>query len=294
MERYSIKGVLWYQGCSDSDFGDRYYTYLEALKKTMRSTFGNDELPILVVQLHASYWAGCDILASQSKSASDDKNCYLVSTFNEGTPFKQADYDPDANYNAHVFTHPSRKSPVGQRAADIALKNIYGLEEYENSGEPMVQKVTVSGDTLVLTFNQELCTEYDVAPTGFEIAGSDGVFYKANAVLSGNVITLNADEVVIIDHGHITACDTPAGLKTTYTSNRLLWYTNKASEFDDLLISNGFKFEYSVDSYKIYFDSYDKIIEFIYKNKNIVNNFEVIKGDMDDVFLNVTGKELDL
>ena len=44
----------------------------------------------------------------------------------------------------------------------------------------------------------------------------------------------------------------------------------------------------------IYFDSYDKIIEFIYKNKNIVNNFEVIKGDMDDVFLNVTGKELDL
>ena len=195
MEGYSIKGVLWYQGCGDSDFGDRYYTYLEALKKTMRSTFGNDELPILVVQLHASYWAGCDILASQSKSASDDKNCYLVSTFNEGTPFKQADYDPDANYNAHVFTHPSRKSPVGQRAADIALKNIYGLEEYENSGEPMVQKVTVSGDTLVLTFNQELCTEYDVAPTGFEIAGSDGVFYKANAVLSGNVITLNADEV---------------------------------------------------------------------------------------------------
>lgn len=106
--------------------------------------------------------------------------------------------------------------------------------------------------------------------------------------------TLNADEVVIIDHGHITACDTPAGLKTTYTSNRLLWYTNKESEFDDLLISNGFKFEYSVDSYKIYFVSYDKIIEFIYKNKNIVNNFEVIKGDMDDVFLNVTGKELDL
>ena len=195
MEGYRVKGVLWYQGCTDTYFGDTYYTYLDALKKTMRTNFCDVELPVLVFQLHVSSWAGCDMLASQSKSSSDDQNCYLVSAFNEGTPFRQADYNADANYDACVFTHPSRKSPIGQRAADIALKNIYMIPDYENSGEPMVMTVTSDGKNLVLTFNQELCTEYDVAPTGFEIAGSDGIFYKAAAVLSGNVVTLSADEV---------------------------------------------------------------------------------------------------
>lgn len=104
--------------------------------------------------------------------------------------------------------------------------------------------------------------------------------------------TLNADEVVIIDEGKIIADDTPAGLKSKYTTNRLLWYAEKTATNDELLTKAGFKFTYKVDFYRISFNEYEEIIEFISQNKSRVNNFEIIKGNMDDVFLTITGRKL--
>ncbi len=34
------------------------------------------------------------------------------------------------------------------------------------------------------------------------------------------------------------------------------------------------------------------ITEFVYKHSDLIKDYEVIKGSMDDVFLNLTGKEL--
>ena len=104
--------------------------------------------------------------------------------------------------------------------------------------------------------------------------------------------TLWADEVVIIDHGHITASGTPASLKSTYTSNRLYWYIQRSKEYDKLIKDNGFNFEYHVDAYQIPFTNYDDITRLIYNNKSLITNYEVIKGNMDDVFLAVTGRKL--
>lgn len=101
--------------------------------------------------------------------------------------------------------------------------------------------------------------------------------------------TKDANRVVIIDHGHILVNDTPINLKEKYTSNYLKIYTDKNIEIEKRFKS----FDYKTNAYYIPFDSSNEVISFIENNKDILTDFEVIKGDMDDVFLNVTGKELE-
>ena len=101
--------------------------------------------------------------------------------------------------------------------------------------------------------------------------------------------TKDANRVVIIDHGHILVNDTPINLKEKYTKNYIKIYTEKSEEIEKRLAD----FSYRTNAYYIPFDKSEEIIEFIENNKDILNDFEVIKGDMDDVFLNVTGRELE-
>lgn len=101
--------------------------------------------------------------------------------------------------------------------------------------------------------------------------------------------TKDANRVVIIDHGHILVNDTPVKLKEKYTKNYIKLYTEKSSEIENKLNT----FDYRTNAYYIPFDNSNEVIEFIEKNKDILTDFEVIKGDMDDVFLNVTGRELE-
>ncbi|MBQ6782907.1 MAG: ABC transporter ATP-binding protein [Acholeplasmatales bacterium] len=101
--------------------------------------------------------------------------------------------------------------------------------------------------------------------------------------------TKDANRVVIIDHGHILVSDSPINLKEKYTKNYLKIYIDKNIDIENRF--NGF--EYKTNAYYIPFDKSEDVIEFIENNKDILSDFEVIKGDMDDVFLKVTGKELE-
>ncbi|MCR5309244.1 MAG: ABC transporter ATP-binding protein [Bacilli bacterium] len=105
--------------------------------------------------------------------------------------------------------------------------------------------------------------------------------------------TEEADEVVIIDHGKIVAHDSPNNLKSKYASNKMLWHTLKSVENDALLDKYHLKHEYVVDTYKIAYKENNEIIDFLSKERNSLQDYELIKGNMDDVFINVTGKEMD-
>ncbi len=101
--------------------------------------------------------------------------------------------------------------------------------------------------------------------------------------------TKDANRVVIIDHGHLLVNDSPIKLKEKYTKNYIKLYSEKDSKVEEKLNT----YDYRTNAYYIPFDKSSDVIEFIEKNKDILKDFEVIKGDMDDVFLNVTGKELE-
>lgn len=100
--------------------------------------------------------------------------------------------------------------------------------------------------------------------------------------------TADADHVVILDRGKIIADGTPAQLKSSHTESRLIWYAPRTEENSALLAP--FEFSYEADHYRASFRG--SITEFLYLNRDQITDYEVLKGTMDDVFLNLTGRGL--
>ncbi len=102
--------------------------------------------------------------------------------------------------------------------------------------------------------------------------------------------TVDCDNVVIIDSGEIAANDTPHNLKSKYAHNSLVWYTQKSKDSETLIETEHLDYEYIGDAYKIRIEDASIATKLI--RKYDFEDYEVIKGNMDDVFLKVTGKRL--
>ncbi len=98
----------------------------------------------------------------------------------------------------------------------------------------------------------------------------------------------NADNVVIIDSGKIAAEGTPHQLKTLYTGDYITLY----NVFEEQVKALGAKYEAVKDAFKINVPNTAAATQLIIKHPEIFNDYEITKGDMDDVFLAVTGKKL--
>ena len=103
--------------------------------------------------------------------------------------------------------------------------------------------------------------------------------------------TALCDKVVVLDSGKIAAVGTPHELKQKYAGNRLLWYTPQSDVAERMLSENGLSFEYHLDCYRIPMESSEQATALLKKCGDI-KDYEFIKGNMDDVFLTVTGKRL--
>lgn len=104
--------------------------------------------------------------------------------------------------------------------------------------------------------------------------------------------THDADRVVILDKGQIIASGTPAELKSKHTSARLIWYTQKDEQMEGILagLSQVSKVSYDADHYTVSFEG--SMTQVLYDYRDKICDYEIIKGSMDDVFLNLTGREL--
>ncbi len=101
-----------------------------------------------------------------------------------------------------------------------------------------------------------------------------------------------ADDVVIMDSGAIVAHGTPNELKNAYSGDYLLLYAPQDAATDKRLIDFGFAPKYERDRYRIKIESGARAVEFFAKFPAYAVDFELVKGDMDDVFLNATGRDL--
>ena len=102
----------------------------------------------------------------------------------------------------------------------------------------------------------------------------------------------DADRVVILDKGRIIAEDTPTGLKNLYTTSKLIWYTTKDQEKEKVI--EDMEYTYDADHYiiKIPASKGAELTDYLYENKDLITDYEVIKGTMDDVFLTLTGRKM--
>lgn len=103
-----------------------------------------------------------------------------------------------------------------------------------------------------------------------------------------------ASNVVIIDSGKIIANDTPNNLKKIYSGDYLKIFLEKNQEIDKLLLKEGFSYRYENEGYLIRIKESADALSFLNANPYLASDFEFFKGDMDDVFLNATGKKLEV
>ena len=98
-----------------------------------------------------------------------------------------------------------------------------------------------------------------------------------------------ADYVVIIDKGQIKAEGTPHDLKNKYTLDFITIYNICEDDIKRLNLKY-FKIK---DGYKLEVKNTATATKLILENKELFKDYEITKGKMDDVFINVTGKDLE-
>ncbi len=96
-----------------------------------------------------------------------------------------------------------------------------------------------------------------------------------------------ADYVVIIDHGKISAEGTPLELKNKYTGDFITLYTNDEAAVKSLEKS----YEAVADGFRIAVKNTEEATSLIVARPELFKDYEIIKGKMDDVFIAVTGKK---
>ena len=97
-----------------------------------------------------------------------------------------------------------------------------------------------------------------------------------------------ADYVVIIDDGKISAEGTPLELKNIYTGDYITIYGVEEKDIKALNI----EYERIRNGYRLSVPNTKAATELIIRNPQMFDDYEITKGKMDDVFLAVTGKTL--
>ncbi len=105
-----------------------------------------------------------------------------------------------------------------------------------------------------------------------------------------------ATDVVIMDKGKIIAHGTPNELKNAYSSDRIVCFRPRDPAFEEALrrADRHFSYDGEHEAYRIDIESGGDAKEVLRAFGTYIEDFEIRKGDMDDVFLNVTGKNIAL
>lgn len=98
-----------------------------------------------------------------------------------------------------------------------------------------------------------------------------------------------ADKVVIIDKGKIVANDTPNQLRLKYSNDKLRLYSRN---MDLLLKDLNYQYDIYNDVIEIKVDNSKTALKILKQYEDQIDSFEFVHGNMDDVFVNLTGREI--
>ena len=188
---YGIRGVIWYQGENNVFEHQLYRNSFETMIKDWRDEWGEGDFPFYFVQLapynYSQKLVGAALRDAQRKSL-DIPNTGMVVTLDIGNPDN---------------IHPKDKMDVGKRLSLWALAKTYDEKNIVYSG-PIYKSMKIVRQTpngeiskIRITFDHIGSGLYCRGEklTCFTIAGSDSIFYPANAVIDNNTILVSSDEV---------------------------------------------------------------------------------------------------
>lgn len=175
---YSLKGVIWYQGESNSDRAYQYSKLFPALIKSWRQEWKED-LPFYFVQIAPQYQKIPEIREAQLITYKTLPNTGMVVI---------------TDYGDSLNIHPKNKEVVGERLALWALAKDYG-KHIIYSG-PIYRSMKVEGNKIILQFDfADGLTSKAGTLNEFTIAGADKNFVKAHAMIKGNTVIVWGEEI---------------------------------------------------------------------------------------------------
>ncbi|MAW94810.1 MULTISPECIES: sialate O-acetylesterase [unclassified Leeuwenhoekiella] len=183
-----VKGILWYQGESNTGNPQVYDEYMTALISGLRSVLQQPEAPFIYAQLpnfmdvsylpEESSWA--ELRESQLKALQNSNTAMTV----------------NIDLGEWNDIHPDNKKDVGERMALAGLKLAYN-EDLVYSG-PIYKSSSVEDGKVILTFEHTgsgLVSNDGEPLSEFALAGQDGKFVWANAKIEGDRVIVWSDEI---------------------------------------------------------------------------------------------------
>ena len=181
LQQYPIKGVIWYQGESNTHNMEAHERLFQLLVDSWRSNWKNPQLPFYFVQLSS--------LDRSSWTWFRDSQLRLMKSIPHTGMVVSSDHGDSLN------VHPTHKQPIGERLARWALSDSYGYS-ITPSG-PLFESVVREGEALVVSFafGEGLRTSDGNSPSCFEIAEEEGLYHPANVTIVGDKVRLTSPDL---------------------------------------------------------------------------------------------------
>lgn len=190
LTNYPIKGTIWYQGETNANYPGNYQQIMQTLIADWRARWKQGNFSFLFVQLPNymdaaptpqlnSNWAK---LRQQQLQTLTVPNTGMVTAIDIG------------EWND---LHPENKKDIGYRLSLLARKIAYSEKQLVASG-PIYQSMKTEGNKLVIHFSNAgagLIAKDNTELRHFAIAGANGKFFPAKAMIKNNSVVVWYDEV---------------------------------------------------------------------------------------------------
>lgn len=194
---FALRGVIWYQGESNLiayNDGMRYADKLRALIDAWRAAWREPVLRFYQVQIAPHlYTRRMDPLPH-----SPEELPKLWEAQAAALRIPHTGMVPTTDLVDDVGNiHPAHKREVGERLAALTLAETYGRTGLAWEG-PAFASLEINGATAVVRFTNAgggLVSRDDQLLTDFEIAGADGSFVPAGAVIRGETVVVSSPQV---------------------------------------------------------------------------------------------------
>jgi sialate O-acetylesterase len=188
---YSIKGAIWYQGESNTERAGEYTALLKGLITDWRNKWKQGDFPFLFVQL-------ANFMETTSQPSESRWAELRQAQLNVLPKVPHTGMAVAIDLGEWNDIHPLNKQDVGHRLALQAMRHAYADSSIVASG-PLYQSMEIKGNRLVLHFTDDgsgLVSYGGGKLKYFTIAGPDGRFIWANALITGeHEVTVWSDSI---------------------------------------------------------------------------------------------------
>jgi len=186
---YRIKGVVWYQGESNTSKACEHYDLFTLLIRDWRQNWHQGDFPFLYVQL--PNFVEVNIQTTQYDWA------YLRETQLKALAMPATGMAVSIDVGEWNDIHPVNKRDVGFRLALAARKVAYGETGLVYSG-PIYSSMKIEGEKIVLAFTNigsGLVGADNGSVGSFEVCGKDGIFHRAEARIDHDEVIVRSGDV---------------------------------------------------------------------------------------------------